>query len=188
MFVTSARVLSKPVAGLSANGAFQAPAFGPISGSYDLERNYNEPATQRQSGSSQVAAGFYVTWQIFDGGSLKGVKMSDKAQIASRDVALQELRHSISEEVNSAVATMVIQRDNLQALHGQASEQELRHLADLEYETGRLRQLDKAYLEDDILQQQQQRLIARYRLSLAAAALDHALGDGLETSVARSRP
>ena len=68
------------------------------------------------------------------------------------------------------------------------SEEELRHLAELEYEAGRLRQLDKAYLEDDILQQQQQRVTAKYRLSLAAAALDHALGDGLETSVARSRP
>jgi outer membrane protein TolC len=177
-----------PVAGLSANGAFQAPAFGPISGGYDLERNYNEPATQRQAGNSQVAAGFYVTWQIFDGGNLKGVKMSDNAQIASRDVALQELRHSISEEVNSAVATMIVERDNLRALNGQASGEELRHLADLEFEAGRLRQLDKAYLEDDILQQQQQRLTAKYRLSMAAAALDHALGDGLETSVARSRP
>lgn len=170
-----------PVAGLSANGAFQAPAFGPISGGgYDLERNYNEPATQRQAGNSQVAAGFYVTWQIFDGGSLKGVKMSDNAQIASRDVALEELRQSIAEEVNSAVATMIVARDNLRTLNGQASEEELRHLADLEYEAGRLRQLDKAYLEDDILQQQQQRLTAKYRLSLAAAALDHALGNGPE--------
>jgi len=177
-----------PVAGLSANGAFQAPAFGPISGGYDLERNYNEPATQRQAGDSQVAAGFYVTWQIFDGGDLKGVKMSDNAQIASRDVALEELRQSIAEEVNSAVATMIVARDNLRILNGQASEEELRHLADMEFEAGQIRQLDKAYLEDDILQQQQQRLTARYSLSLAAAALDHALGDGLETSVARSRP
>ena len=177
-----------PIAGLSASGAFQAPAFGPISGGYDLERNYNEPATQRQAGNSQLAAGFYVTWQIFDGGSLKGVKMSDNAQIASRDVALEELRQSIAEEVNSAVATMIVARDNLRALNGLASEEELRHLADLEFEAGRLRQLDKAYLEDDILQQQQQRLDAKYRLSLSTAALDHALGDGLQTSVAQSRP
>jgi outer membrane protein TolC len=177
-----------PVAGLSGNGAFQAPSFGPISGGYDLERNYNEPETQRQAGNSQVAAGFYVTWQVFDGGNLRGVGMSDNAQIASRDVALQELRHSISDEINSAVATIIVARDNLRALNGQASEEELRHLADLEFEAGRIRQLDKAYLEDDILQQQQQRLTARYQLSLASAALDHALGDGLETSVARSRP
>ncbi len=68
------------------------------------------------------------------------------------------------------------------------SEEELRHLADLEYQAGQMRQLDKVYLEDDILQQQQQRIGARYRMSLAAAALDHALGDGLETSVARTRP
>ncbi len=178
-----------PIAGLSSDSAFQAPAFGPVNaGGYDLKRNYNEPATQRESGNSQLPASFYVTWQIFDGGNLEGVRMSDNAQIASRGVALQELRHSISEEVNSAVATMIAERDNLRVLNGQASEGELRHLADLEYQTGRLRQLDKAYLEDDILQQQQQRITAKYRLSLAAAALDHALGDGLETSVARSRP
>ena len=178
-----------PIVGISSDSAFQAPAFGPINaGGYDLERNYNEPATEREFGNSQLPVSLYVTWQIFDGGNLRGVKMSDKAQIASRDVAVQDLRRSISEEINSAVATMIVARDNLHTLNEQASEEELRHLADLEYEAGRLRHLDKAYLEDDILQQQQQRITAKYRLSLAAAALDHALGDGLETSLARSRP
>jgi len=178
-----------PIAGISSYSAFQAPAFGPINaGGYDLERNYNEPSTERAAGDSQLPFSFYVTWQVFDGGNLRGVKMSDKAQIASRDVALQELRHSISDQVNSAVATIDLERDNLRALEGQASGGELRHLADLEYEAGRLRQLDKAYLEDDILQAQLQRVVTEYRLSLAAASLDHALGDGLETSVARSRP
>ena len=178
-----------PIVGISSDSAFQPPAFSPInSGGYDLERNYNEPATQRQFGSSQLPVSLYVTWQIFDGGKLAGVKMSDNAQIASRDVALQQLRHSISEEVNSAVATIIVERDNLRALNGQASEAELRHLADLQYEAGQLRQLDMSYLEDDILNQQQQRITAKYHLSLAAAALDHAVGDRLETSVARSRP
>jgi outer membrane protein TolC len=178
-----------PVAGLSSDSAFQAPAFGPIkAGNYDLERNYNEPATERQTGDSQLPVSLYATWQIFDGGSLLGVRKSENAQIASREVALQELRHSIAEEINSAVATIILERDNLQALKGQASEQELRHLADLEYEAGRLSQLDEAYLEDDILQQQQLRFASRFRLSLAAAALDHALGHGLETTVAKSSP
>jgi outer membrane protein TolC len=114
--------------------------------------------------------------------------MSDNAQIATREVALQDLRRSIAEQVNSAVATIIVARDNLQALGAQASEEELRHLSDLEYQAGQLRQLDKAYLEDDILQQQQQRITAKYQLSLASAALDYALGDGLETSLARPRP
>jgi len=178
-----------PIVGISSNSAFQAPAFGPVNaGGYDLERNYNEPASEREFGNSQLPVSLYMTWQIFDGGNLRGVKMSDKAQIASRDVALQDLRRSISDEVNTAVATIIVERDNLRTLNGQASEEELRHLADLEYQAGQLRHLDKAYLEDDILQQQQQRITAKYRLSLAAAALDHALGDGLETTVARSRP
>ena len=178
-----------PIVGISSNSAFQAPAIGPISGGgYDLEQNYDEPSTERQSGSSQLPISFYATWQILDGGNMKGIRMSDEAQIASRDVALQELRHAISEEINSSVATILIERDNLRTLNGQASEAELRHLADVEFEAGRMRQLDKAYLEDDILQQQQQRLTAEYRLSLAAAALDHALGDDLETAVARPRP
>jgi len=179
-----------PIVGISSDGAFQAPSVGPLSagGGYDLEQNYDEPSTERQSGNSQLPLSFYATWQIFDGGNMKGIRISDQAQIASRDVALQELRHSISEEINSAVATILVERDNLRTLNGQASEAELRHLADVEYEAGRMRQLDKAYLEDDILQQQQQRLTAEYRLSLAAAALDHALGDDLETAVARPRP
>ncbi len=178
-----------PIVGIESNSAFQPPAFGPINaGGYDLERNYDEPATERAFGNSQLPISLYVTWLFFDGGGLKGIKISDKAQIASRDVALQELRHSIAEDVNSAVATIDLERDTLHALNEQAPAGELRHLSELEYETGRLRQLDKAYLEDDILQQQQARLDAQYQLSMAAAVLDHALGDGLETSVARSRP
>jgi outer membrane protein TolC len=178
-----------PIVGISSNSAFQAPAFGPVNaGGYDLERNYNEPATERQFGNSQLPVSLYATWQFFDGGSLRGIKMSDNAQIATREVALQDLRRSIAEQVNSAVATIIVARDNLQALGAQASEEELRHLSDLEYQAGQLRQLDKAYLEDDILQQQQQRITAKYQLSLASAALDYALGDGLETSLARPRP
>ncbi len=178
-----------PIIGIESQSAFQPPAFGPINaGGYDLERNYNEPATERAFGNSQLPISLYATWLFFDGGNLGGIKMSDKAQIASREVALQELRHSIAEDVNSAAATINLERDTLHALNEQAPVAELRHLSELEYETGRLRQLDKAYLEDDILQQQQERLTAQYQLSLAAAALDHALGDGLETSVARSRP
>jgi outer membrane protein TolC len=178
-----------PILGISSDSAYQAPAVGPLkAGGYDLERNYNEPSSERAAGDSQLPISLYATWRIFDGGELKGVKLAEKAQIASREVAIQELRHSISNEVNNAVATMITERDNLHTLNEQASEEELRRLADAEFESGRLRQLDKAYLEDDILQQQQQRITAKYRLSLAAAALDHALGDGLETSVARPRP
>ncbi len=51
-----------------------SPPTGPFSrhpsarstrGGYDLERKYDEPATERAFGSSQLPLSLYVTWQIF---------------------------------------------------------------------------------------------------------------------------
>jgi outer membrane protein TolC len=169
-----------PVAGFSSNAAIQPPAFGPT-GSFDLERNYNEPALQRQAGNTQLPLSLYATWRIFDGGNLEGVKISDRAKIASRDVALMELKQLIPGEIAAAVAALLNERETLQVLNAQTSPEELRHSAELDYEAGRVRQLDKVNLEDSILQQEQLRLGSEIRLSLAAAALDHALGRGLES-------
>ena len=50
----------------------------------------------------------------------------------------------------------------------------------VDYQAGRVRLLDKVNLETDIVTQRQLRLASQIRLSLALAALDHALGRGLE--------
>lgn len=168
-----------PVAGFSSDAALQPPAFGPTGG-FDLERNYNEPAIQRQAGNTQLPLSLYATWRIFDGGNLAGVKISDRAKIASRDMALAELKESIPGEIAAAVAVLLNERKTLETLNAQTSPEELRRSAELDYEAGRVRQLDKVNLEDGILQQQRLRLESEIRLSLAAAALDHALGRGLD--------
>jgi len=175
-----------PTVGISSNGAMQPPSFGPT-GSFDLERNYNEPNVQRQPGNAQLPLSLYFSWQIFDGGSLEGVKISDQAQLASREVALSQLKQSIPGEIAAAVTVITSECDTLHLLDEQVSSEEMRHSAELDYEAGRVRQLDKVNLEDSILQQQL-RLDAEIRLNLALAALDHALGRGLETPQTTSGP
>jgi len=176
-----------PVVGISSNSALQPPAFGPT-GSFDLERNYNEPSIQRQEGNTQLPVSLYTSWQIFDGGNLEGIKISDRAQLASREVALDQLKRSISGEIAAAVTVITSERETLRMLDAQVSPEELRHSAELDYEAGRVRQLDKVNLEDGILQQQQLHLDSEIRLNLAMAALDHALGRGLETPQTTSGP
>jgi outer membrane protein TolC len=176
-----------PIIGISSDSALQPPAIGPT-GNYDLERNYNEPTIQRQEGSTQLPVSLYATWRILDGGKLEGVKISDQAQLASREVALTQLKQSIPAQVAAAVTVITSEHDALQTMNAEVSPEELRHSVELDYEAGRVRQLDKVDLEDAILLQQQLRLNSEIRLSLATAALDHALGRGLQTSPPTSGP
>ena len=44
------------------------------------------------AGNTQLPLSLYVTWLIFDGGNLAGIKAGDKAQIASQQVAIDALR------------------------------------------------------------------------------------------------
>lgn len=176
-----------PIVGISSDSAIQPPAIGPT-GNYDLERNYDEPNIQRQEGNTQLPVSLYATWRIFDGGNLEGVKISDQAQLASHEVALMQLKQSIPAEVAAAVTVITLEQDTLRMMNVEASPEELRHSFELDYEAGRVRQLDRVNLESAILQQQQLRLNSEVRLSLATAALDHALGRGLQTSPPTSGP
>jgi outer membrane protein TolC len=168
-----------PIVGFSSDSAIQPPAFGPT-GSFDLERNYDEPATQRVAGNTQLPLSLYVNWLISDGGMLRGRRVSAEAQLMSQQVALEALRTSIPGEVNAAIAQIVDEQQILQTLDAQESPAAVRQAGQVDYDAGHVRQLDLAELDDSILQEEQVRLNANARLMLAAAALDHALGRGLE--------
>jgi outer membrane protein TolC len=173
-----------PTAGFESDSALQppSPSFIPSNtGSYDLERNYDEPETQRESGDTQLPLSLYVNWQIFDGGRLAGVKVSDRAQIASQQVAVDALRRAIPGEVAEAVATIETARATLRLLHDQPAPAAVERDADTDYQAGRVRLLDKVNLQSDIVRQRQLRLASQIRLGLALATLDHALGRDLET-------
>ena len=164
-----------PQAGFVSDSAFQAPALA-YDKNFDAQVNYNEPATERKAGNTQLPLSLYANWQIFDGGAAIGQKKSDKAAMVSRDVAMAELRQSISTEVARAVADIISGRDRLKELNAEPAPEDLRQLSELEFQAGRLRQIDKFNLENDIYQQEQSRLLSEYELSAATAALDHALG------------
>jgi len=174
-----------PIIGASSNSTVQPPALA-FASDFNAEANYNEPTTVVMAGDTQLPLSLYATWIIYDGGNLRGVKMSDKANIASRDVALSELRQSITGEIGDAVSRILRERDSLKALDAEPSPDDLRRLAETAYEAGQLRQLDKINLENDILTQQLSRLNSEFQLSLAASTLDHALGHGLK--ITDSRP
>jgi len=177
-----------PIAGFESDSAIQPHSFLPGSVSYDLNRNFDEPQTQRQSGNTQLPLSLYVNWLISDGGALAGVKASEQAQIASQTVAIDSLRRSIPGEVASAVAAILSERATLRGLGAQPAPADVRRDADTDYQAGRVRLLDKVNLETDIVRQQQLRLESRIRLHLALAALDHALGRGLEAPRSASSP
>jgi OMF family outer membrane factor len=168
-----------PIIGFSSNSTIQPPALA-FASDFNSEANYNEPSTVVAAGQTQLPLSLYATWTIFDGGNLRGVKMSDKATIASRDVAIAQLRQSITGEVGGAVSRILTQQKNLKIMEGQPKPAELRHLSETAYQAGDLRELDKVNLENDILGQELLHLNSQYQLSLAAAALDHALGHGLK--------
>jgi len=168
-----------PIVGISSNSTIQPPALA-FASAFNAEANYNEPSTVVAAGQTQLPLSFYATWIFFDGGLLRGKKMSDKAVIASQDVALTQLKQSITGEVSGAVSRILTQRKSLKAMDDQPNPDELRRLAEASYQAGELRQLDKVNLENDILNQELLHLTSQYQLSLAAAALDHALGHGLK--------
>ena len=174
-----------PIIGFSSNSTIQPPALG-FASSFNAEANYDEPSTVVAAGQTQLPLSLYATWIIFDGGNLRGVKMSDKAILASREVAVAQLKQSITGEVGGAVSRIITQQKRLKLLDGEPTPDELRRLSQEAFEAGQLRQLDKVNLENDILTQQLFHLDSEYQLCLAAAALDHALGHGLK--IIRSEP
>jgi outer membrane protein TolC len=169
-----------PTIGFRSDSAVQPPAFLPGSKSYDLDRNFDEPQTQRQAGNTQLPLSLYLDWTIFDGGNLAGVRASDQAQIASQTVAIDALKRSIPGEVASALATIHSERATLRELDAQVPAADVNREAGTDYQAGRVRLLDKINLDTDIVRQQQLRLESRVRLGLALAALDHALGRGVD--------
>jgi outer membrane protein TolC len=176
-----------PTAGFESDSTFQPPAFlSGTNGNFDLERNYDEPETQRIAGDTQLPLSLYFTWQIFDGGQLAGVKVSEQAQIASQQVAIDALRRAIPGEVAAAVSTIELERATLRQFTTQPAPGDAEKAENVDYDAGRVRLLDKTNLETDIIRQRQLRLASQIRLSLALASLDHALGRGVETS--RSAP
>jgi outer membrane protein TolC len=171
-----------PTVGFESNSAFQAPGFGATS-NFDLERNYDEPEVERQEGNAQLPLSLYFNWTIFDGGNLAGVRMSDQAQLETQDIAIAALKHSIPGEIAADVAAIRHEQATLDALEAEDAPGEIQHSAQLDFEAGRIRQLDLVNFNADILSQQQARLASEIRLNLAVAALDHALGHGLLTRV-----
>jgi outer membrane protein TolC len=127
-----------------------------------------------------------MNWTIFDGGNLIGVKTAEKAQIASQEVAIDALKRGIPGEIASAVSSIESERATLRLLGDQPPPSSVEKDANVDYDAGRVRLLDKVNLETDIVRQRQLRLASQIRLSLALAALDHALGRGLEAP--RSAP
>jgi len=170
-----------PIVGFESNSAIQPPTFLPGSVSYDLNRNINEPQTQRQPGDTQVPLTLYANWTLFDGGNLAGQRATAQAQIASQAVAIDALKKSIPGEVASAVAAIESERATLKMLDAQMPPDEVSREADADYQAGRARLLDKINLDTDIVHRQQLRLESQIRLDLALTALDHALGRGLQT-------
>jgi len=174
-----------PIIGFSSNSTIQPPALA-FASDFNPTANYNEPSTVVAAGQTQLPLSLYATWVFFDGGRTRGLKMSDQANITSRDVAIEQLKQSITSEVSSAVSRINTQRSSLKAMDDQPPPEDLRRLAQSGYEAGDLRQLDKVNLENDLLAEQLLRLSSQYELCIAAAALDHALGHSLK--IARSAP
>jgi outer membrane protein TolC len=180
-----------PIVGFESNSAIEPPTFLPGSASYDLNRNFDQPQTQRQPGNTQLPLSLYATWTIFDGGNLAGLRTTEQAKIDSQQVAIEALKRSIPGEVASAVASIASARATLSLLDAQMPAADLRHDAETEYQAGRARLLDKINLDTDIVGQQQLRLESQIRLDLALTALDHALGRGLQapaTALSLSSP
>jgi outer membrane protein TolC len=170
-----------PNIGFESDSAIQPPSFLPAGASaYDLEQNYNEPEVQRMEGDTQLPISLYLNWLVFDGGRLGGVKKSEQAVIASQQDAIDALKRAIPGEVAQAVAQIETERATLRLLGSQTPPADVEKDAEIDYRAGRVRLLDKVNLETDIVSQRQLRLASQIRLSLALAALDHALGRGLE--------
>ena len=170
-----------PQVGFESDSAIQPPSFLPGGAqSFDLERNFSEPETQRQNGNTQLPLSVYFNWTVFDGGNLIGIRKADQSQLMTQQEAVDALRRSIPGEIASAVSVIQAERATLRLLGDQPPAADVEKEATVDYQSGRVRLLDKVNLETDIVAQRQLRLASQIRLSLALAALDHALGRGFE--------
>lgn len=155
-------------------GAIQINTVG--SGDFDLNRNDNEPGAQRDAGNSQVAGNFRLAWTFYDGGRSQGQKLAAGAELAERDRALTALERAIPGEVARAVEGLESAKRGLTELALAPRPADLRSMAELDWNAGKMRFLDRCLLEDTIMAQQLKVLDASYHFSLYAAALDHSLG------------
>ena len=104
--------------------------------------------------------------------------MGDQATLATQQEAVAALKHSIPGEIAQAVASIETESATLKLLGDQTPAADVEQATTVDYQAGRVRLLDKVNLETDIVRQRQLRLASQIRLSLALAALDHALGRG----------
>lgn len=145
-------------------------------GDFDLNRNDNEPGAQREAGNSQVIGNVRLAWTFYDGGRSHGQKLAAGAELAERARALVALERAIPGEVAQAVEGLERARSGLAELALAPRTADLRSMAELDWNAGKMRFLDRCLLEDTIMAQQLKVLDASYHFSLYAAALDHSLG------------
>jgi outer membrane protein TolC len=154
------------------------PVFQPVSlgEDFDINRNDNEPSIRREEGNSQLPVGVQLTWSFFDGGRSLGQRQSAEARLASQGETVAALEAAIPGEIQRTVAALEAARTNLEFLVLPPTVEQLRSTAEADYESGRIRLLDKAQADDFILARQQSVVEARLAYSLSAAALDFTLG------------
>lgn len=162
-----------PRLAIGSNSVFQPISFG---SDYDFARNDNEPATQRSSGNTQIPLSVYLTWNFFDGNRSQGVKQSAQANLVSQQEALKALENAIPGEIIRIVSKLQATKKNLVLLLAAPQAEQLRTVAKLDFESGRMSLLNKADLEDTILFQEQTILEQRLNLTLSSIALDFSLG------------
>jgi len=162
-----------PVIGLTAKPTLQAFSLG---SDYDLNRNDNEPSAQRSEGNTQIPVGIYLSWSLFDGGKAQGIQQSEQAQRIGQQEALEALTKSIPGEVRLTATNLETTQQILETLILSPSPEKLRQNAELDFNSGKIRSLDRLWTEDSILQQEQLILQTRLNYSLSASALDLILG------------
>jgi outer membrane protein TolC len=142
----------------------------------DISRNDSEPGAQRAGGNTQIPLSLYLSWTFFDGQRSQGLQTSEQARLVSHQVAREALERAIPGEISSTLAGLRGARENLETLIvGSASEQ-LRSVADLDYQAGRIRLSDKSEAEDLVLKRELEIIEARLSYSLQSAVLDFSLG------------
>jgi outer membrane protein TolC len=171
-----------PRLALGSNATFQLASLGGAA-DYNFGRNDNEPGAQRQEGNTQIPLGVQLTWNFFDGNRSQGIKQSAQARLVNQEEALSALERAIPGEVVRTVTMLQAARSNLETLITAPRPDQLREVAELDFNAGRLRLLDKALVEDAILDQEQKILEQRLTFSLSAAALDFSLGNAVQYSL-----
>ena len=102
--------------------------------------------------------------------------MSDRAQIVSQKIAIDSLKKSIQNEIVESVTALQNAQLILKTLAHAPSGDQLRPLADADYQAGNIRKIDRSTVEDSLSDQEEIILQNKLAYSLAAAALDRALG------------